>query len=242
MGKAMTWMPAGRFVDIFTGMVYDGGRTVSLHRTLGHCPVLAGQGAIVPLDNTEVLENGCPIPGSIEILLVVGADGHFEMVEDDGTGSDLKEMRLTRTIISFDQSSGVLTIEPPSEPLVQSREWSVRLVAYTPKGLVSARSDGKDVPVKITDGSNLHLGSVSSNAPIIINLGSQSPQLDRNDTKSRIFALLDGAQMDQDWKLTIWKTIKKDLPLNLLISDLSSMEVDMPVYDAIMEILLADAR
>ncbi len=245
LGKAVTWFPPGRFVDVFTGQVYDGDRIVSLHRTLDKTPVLAPEGAIVPLDGAMTLENGCPIPKSIDVMVVVGADGHFEMVEDDGTGSDIKGIDFARTIFTFDQSSGTITIEPPSKPLVESRDWSIRLISLTPKTSITVNVHGKKIPIKsekLENGTLVHLGSIPSSKTIMINLNVQNPQLDKKDVNVALFPLLDAAQMRQVVKQAVWKLLEKRPTLNVLLSELESMDVDPPVLEAILELLLAESR
>ena len=69
------------------GWATTGGRELLLHRDLTTIPVLARAGAIVPLDAAEVPANGAGQPCALEVLVVVGADGTFEIVEDDGTGT-----------------------------------------------------------------------------------------------------------------------------------------------------------
>ena len=86
LGRVQAYIPKGRHVDIFTGVVYDGNRELTLYRPLSNPPVLAREGSIVPLDGSAVPTNNCANPRSYEILLVVGADGHFEIFEDDGYG------------------------------------------------------------------------------------------------------------------------------------------------------------
>ena len=50
LGKAKGWLPPGRWVDIFEGLVYEGDRVLSFYRSLDKYPVFAKEGAIIPLD------------------------------------------------------------------------------------------------------------------------------------------------------------------------------------------------
>ena len=80
--KVKVWVPPQRHVDLFTGFVYDGDRELDMYRTIDHVPVLAPEGSIVPLDGDLAPENGCHNPVSLEVLVVVGHDGRFRIVED----------------------------------------------------------------------------------------------------------------------------------------------------------------
>merc|ERR1712093_494932 len=64
----------------FSGTVYDAGE-IEMFRTLGEIPVLAREGSIVPLDVNP--SNGCLRPDEFEVLVVVGKDGRFELVEEE---------------------------------------------------------------------------------------------------------------------------------------------------------------
>ncbi|KAF2253828.1 glycoside hydrolase family 31 protein [Trematosphaeria pertusa] len=153
LAATKAWLPPGRFADIFTGLVYDGGRELQLHRPLHLTPVLAPEGAIIPLDAAHRPKSGSPNPEALEILLVVGADGSFDLIEDDGTGTSVDDggfqivesnnletqaseaVRFITTPITYKQSVGVIKIGPtypahdPSIP--KSRDWKIRLIAHT---------------------------------------------------------------------------------------------------------------
>ena len=44
LGAVRAWLPPGRWTDVFTGLVYRGGTTITLHRDLETIPVLAPAG------------------------------------------------------------------------------------------------------------------------------------------------------------------------------------------------------
>ena len=92
-GRVRAWLPAGTWVDIFTGVVYDGDRELSLHRGDGSIPALLRAGGILPLAAADELD-ATSNPERFEILLAPGADGEFDLVEDDGAGRDLDTIRV----------------------------------------------------------------------------------------------------------------------------------------------------
>ncbi|CAA9957897.1 Alpha-xylosidase [Pyrenophora teres f. maculata] len=162
-GAEKIWLPAGRYVDIFTGIVYNRSGELTVHRPLNHVPVFAKEGSIIPLDAAYRPVSGSPNPPGLEILLVVGADGAFTLIEDDGTGhlvddcgfslishddttttttsssSDSADDTVTfiSTPITYKQSTGVLKIGPtspdPSTSVPKHRSWKIRLLAHTPQ-------------------------------------------------------------------------------------------------------------
>ncbi len=89
MGSVKAWLPPnGRHVDIFTGTVYDGGRMLNVYRQLDDYPVFAHEGSIIPLDAAEVPANGGPNTKEYEVIVVVGQDGKFSIIEDLGDDPD----------------------------------------------------------------------------------------------------------------------------------------------------------
>jgi alpha-glucosidase (family GH31 glycosyl hydrolase) len=156
LGAAKLWLPAGKYVDIFTGVVYNRKGELQVHRPLHLTPVLAPEGSIVPLDGAWRPKSGSPNPESLEILVVVGADGSFTLLEDDTTGThvddggfsmielddegiesstDENNVKFVSTPITYKQSTGVLKIGPADDKnnvVPKKRDWKIRLLAYTP--------------------------------------------------------------------------------------------------------------
>lgn len=158
-GAAKLWLPAGRYVDIFSGIVYSRKGELQVHRPLNLMPVFAPEGAIIPLDGARRPKSGSPNPDSLEVLIVVGADGAFTLLEDDGTGTHVDDggfslvdaadlestdenVSFSQTPITYKQSTGVIKIgptSPPSSSIPASRTWTVRLLAHTPAHPASIR-------------------------------------------------------------------------------------------------------
>ncbi|MCI9504741.1 MAG: alpha-xylosidase [Clostridia bacterium] len=80
--KKDVWFPKGVWTDIFTGERYEGGKTVTVRRTLENIPVFARAGAVLPLDE-ELAGNGCPLPRTLRVKAFCG-NGMFELYEDSG--------------------------------------------------------------------------------------------------------------------------------------------------------------
>ena len=76
------YIPSGRWTDIFTGRIYSGDKKIKLFRDEASIPVLAKEGAIIPLypENTG---NSTENPSLLELWLYRGC-GSFDLYEDDG--------------------------------------------------------------------------------------------------------------------------------------------------------------
>ncbi len=82
MGSVKAWIPEGRWTDIFNLKSYNGSKAVELYRETSEMPVLAKEGAIIPLSADE--GNTCKNPESLEIWAFSG-NGSFVLTEDDGS-------------------------------------------------------------------------------------------------------------------------------------------------------------
>lgn len=106
-GSVEAWIPEGRWVDIFTGQAYSGEKRITLFRDINTIPVLAKEGAIIPLSADE--GNTCENPECLEIWAFTG-NGSFCLVEDNGK-TDCEEHRaVTKLDISFDGSRLTFTV------------------------------------------------------------------------------------------------------------------------------------
>lgn len=89
MGSVDAWLPHGRWTDIFTNQSYKGEKQLTLFRDLDTIPVLAREGAIIPLSADK--GNKTDNPESFEIWAYSG-NGSFTLVEDNSK-TDYNEHR-----------------------------------------------------------------------------------------------------------------------------------------------------
>ncbi|MEO7259687.1 MAG: DUF5110 domain-containing protein [Jatrophihabitantaceae bacterium] len=138
LGAVTGWLPPGTWVDIFTELVYDGGREIRLHRGPDTIPVLAPAGAIVALDAAELPGNTAgENPAALEVLVVVGSDGSFDLVEDDGVGPGNEPDRRVHTPLRFTQAGGMLEVGPAEGNtgcLPARRSWTLTFLACQAAG------------------------------------------------------------------------------------------------------------
>lgn len=247
LGRVRAWLPPGRHVDVFTGAVYDGDRELWMHRPLSGYPVLAGQGAIVALDAAGEPLNGGRNPQAVEVIVVVGADGSFELLEDDGSGTGVADAVWARTPIAFDQGEGTVRIGPTSgaiDVVPPSREWTLRLPGLRTCSPVPVSLDGQLRMVEAQvgpEGSVLSLGVVPAGALVVAELGVD-PQLAITDGPARIYPIVDDAQIGFTLKADIWAVVTADAPLGVRVGRLRALDLDDVLLDAVLEYLLADSR
>jgi len=249
VGSVRAWLPEGVWVDLLSGLRYTGGRSVVMHRDLSSIPVLARAGAIVPLTAELVPGNATDNPSALEVLVVIGANGSFDMIEDDGTGSGLDEETVARTPILFVQASGSLTVGPAAGAtgcLPDLRSWRITFVGTDAvvDDRISVSIDDASGTGTITTETGRVSVTVDDIAPtraLRVSVGPE-PAPEPNDVAGRIFALLDRAHIEYEAKKDIYALATSDRPLAVRMSHLQALGLDRPLESAVSEILLASAQ
>ncbi|GAB7346945.1 hypothetical protein MBLNU459_g2006t2 [Dothideomycetes sp. NU459] len=239
--RTRAWLPPGRWVDFFSGIVYDGDRELYIHRDLHEYAVFCCEGAIIPLDGAQTPGNGGDNPECVEIVVVVGADGSFDLLEDDGSGSTVEDVKFSSTRITFSQDEGLLTIDPGSSS--QKREWKVKFLSLAFTGNIKAQIDGNDAALHLsTDKSGTCVSlKTPSSGKVKIRVGENS-QLANTDVSQHVFKILHEAQMDYNHKSSIWNALEAKAPFNNRLSRLQGLNPGEDLLGAISEIVLADGR
>lgn len=111
LSKTVVWLPEGRYTDIFTNKIYQGNRYVTMFRDWDSIPVLAKEGAIIPLSMDE--GNKTDNPRKLKIKIYRG-NNSFELYEDDGYTNDYQngKFALTKYSVAEDKGTVSFTIMP----------------------------------------------------------------------------------------------------------------------------------
>ena len=102
MAGVMTWIPEGRYTDIFTGRIYSGNHYVKMYRDIEYIPVLAKEGAIIPLDAND-RTNDCSNPKELEVLIYRG-NNTFTLYEDDGETLSYQDGAYCKTAFTVEEN------------------------------------------------------------------------------------------------------------------------------------------
>lgn len=141
----------------------------------------------------------------LEIIMLMGKDGFFELVEDNGNGSSEDEISFARTPIRYEQSTGQLVISSTSGALVEAREWSIKALAFSGGSEPTATLGGHSLTLRaerVESTVTVHLGKASSNEGIVVSFGAD-PTLARNPAADIIKRVLEDAQISFATKLDI---------------------------------------
>jgi alpha-D-xyloside xylohydrolase len=104
------YLPAGsQWYDFHTGKVYEGGQRISATTPLSRMPLFVRAGSIIPtgpdIQYTDQLLNA-----PLTLLVYTGADGAFELYEDDGRSYAYEGGAWSRIPMNYDAAAGTLTI------------------------------------------------------------------------------------------------------------------------------------
>ena len=104
------YLPAGaRWFDFYTGAVHEGGRAVEAAAPLARLPLFVKAGSIVPIG--PAIQYTGEKPGApITLYVYRGADGSFELYEDDGLTYGYEHGAYSRIPIRYDTATDTLTI------------------------------------------------------------------------------------------------------------------------------------
>ncbi len=223
-----TWLPDGEWIDFFSGLRYTGGRHVTLYRGVESLPVLARAGAIVPLTTPDAL--GVGNPEALELAVFAGADGAFELYEDD----DALDPRAVTTRLTWSDADGVLTIHPAQGDLdvvPASRTYTVRIVGV--EACEADRPSTHEAGVL-----TVPLGAVDTAAGTAVRL-TALPRKASNRELDRLEAFLYGADIGTLVKESLWEKMSAEPTFARRMMVLESIELDAPLRGVVAEILLA---
>ncbi|KAL4988106.1 glycosyl hydrolases family 31-domain-containing protein [Aspergillus falconensis] len=258
LASVKAWLPPrGRFVDIFSGTVYDGGRGIILYRPVDKYPVLAPEGSIVTLARETYPGNGCLNPSGIEALVIVGKDCQASLIEDttDDYFQLFKESNAhdpgsqIEWTIKLEQNTGVLTARIPVGKL-NLCFLGMDIIPQSFKVLVDG-SDLTDEGVDVQLGRycnmpclSVYFSGFDSLLPttITIRLGP-NPQLGVLDPTARLEELIRGYQIEVRMKDQLWNAIEEEKghPLSM-ISSLLALGYDEAIVGPLIELIAADSR
>ena len=154
MGSVEAWIPEGRWTDIFTLRSYVGNKKVELFRETETIPVLAKEGAIIPMSADE--GNSSSNPENFEIWAFSG-NGEFVLKEDDGSVDFKNHTASTKFEISYENDKVSFTVnaaEGDASVVPQKRNYTVRVRDLT--------VDGKELVFEIRDADITEAHTVSA--------------------------------------------------------------------------------
>lgn len=245
--KVTAWLPDGKWYDIYTGLMYDGGRVIDLYRDLKSIPVFAKAGAILPftdeISGVEATKN----PISLRLKVYAGANGAFELYEDDNETCAYEKDDCVKTRFQYQEKEQAEFVIYPSignqQLIPERRSYVVELTGFqeAAKDKVTVLKAGKQV--KASTSYEVKKQAVIVQIPETdisqeIRIGIDCMYIQKeNKVVEHCFAFLNQAEISFLLKDQIYNLIKNEKRIPVLISELSTMGLEEHLYGALMELL-----
>lgn len=110
LSRQPVWLPAGEWFHFFSGEALQGGGWRDVYGTLDDIPVYARAGAIVPLAEAEGWAD-TGNPAGLHVYIFPGANGHFELYEDDGVSNAYLDGQSALTPMTLEWSGEALKLQ-----------------------------------------------------------------------------------------------------------------------------------
>lgn len=137
----------GGWYDFWTDQYREGGKTHAVEATLERIPVHARAGSIVPLG--PVVPSTADAKGNdITLMVYAGADGRFELYEDEGTNYGYEKGAFSIIAITWTDAARTLHLAAPQgrfPGMLRQRRFTVKRIAPGGAKEVSVAYSGKAV-------------------------------------------------------------------------------------------------
>lgn len=239
------WIPEGKWYDIFSGLKYDGGRMLELYRSLEDIPVLAKEGAIIPLTDLTEYTNSVENPKELAVKIVPGKKNAFILMEDTGDTCKDKEENWAQTKLEWINENEFI-IHPANgnlDVIPKRRTWKMEFYGIVDVDNLEVTVGGKAIETERIYDEKRHICQV--NIPetevteqITISF-SKGYLLRENNKPAEIFALLYQAKIEYEVKEKIYAYMKEGKTSNEMLGIIQAMHLPDSVYGMLSEVLLA---
>ena len=216
LAEVEVWLPKGRWTDIYTGTIYEGDKKIKMYRGLESIPVLAKEGAIIPLA-TDDRNNDCSNPKDMTVRIYRGTNT-FELYEDDGESNEFKNGNYAITKFRVREAVRDVTFEiKPAEgncsTLPLRRNYTLVFEDITAADSISVTSKGKDVKFDVAYKGGktiITLKGITPKQGVEIALTEITARANR-DKKEQIIDLVTKYQLGVNMKLLKFNSFVKDI-------------------------------
>ena len=138
------YLPTGSdWYNFFTGEKLAGGQTIKADAPLSQMPLFVKAGAIIPTGAAiQHVDEGLNTPLTLNVY--TGANGNFEIYEDDGRSTKYEQGEWSRIPVSYDDATGTVTIGDrigAFTGMAKERKISVRFISGANKDAANFDAD-----------------------------------------------------------------------------------------------------
>ena len=249
VAEVNVWLPEGLWYDIYTGMMYEGNRELKMYRSLASVPVLAKAGSIIPrtdeIKSKEVITN----PKKLRIAVCTGANGSFELYEDDNETCAYENGECVKTHFSYienndleftvNKADGDLSFIPEKRSYIvdfyglkntSDEQVTVQIEDILVESKVSYNGDMQILSVQIPE--------VCAGQKVIIKINKKQ-RSENNKVIEKCFEFLNQAEIDFWMKEQIYFLITKENRIPVVLAHLQKMELEKDLMGVLIEIITA---
>lgn len=243
MGKCDMYLPEGLWFDYFTARAYKGDRNIKVFRAIDEIPVFVKAGAVIPraiLEKHNETEN----PKSLQIDIFPGADGGFDLYEDDGETLDYEYGKGAHTKMSFTwgEMSEFIVSKPVGDlsNIPEKRNFTLRFRKIADCKSLRVLLDGKECEFeKEYSGTDLTIRVFDVCGELRVELGSV--EMLKNDSSRDADSFLRKAKIGHSQKQKLGEILREGEGFEAkLLLELARDEYDRGFAEAMTEIVLAD--
>lgn len=246
--KVKVWLPDGVWYDIYTGMIYQGGRVLDMYRGLDSIPVLAKAGAILPFTDEISGVQAVHNPESLRIKVFAGADGKFELYEDDNETCNYENGKYAITEMTYIEAEGVFSISPVKGErslIPEQRSYVIELAGYQYESVDNIRVtvDGEqlDVNTSYDSGKQAVIVTIPETdiEKTIKIYAAKELRTKGNRIVERSFDFLNKAEIEFALKDKLYSLVKSGKSISVMMAEINAMEIEKNLEGAMIEILSA---
>ena len=143
------WFPEGKWYDMASGQLIEGGKCMTLNYTVAENPYFARAGAIIPMNPSTVksLQEPC---NTLVLTFIPGADGELSLYEDDGISKNYADNYATTKVVKRSDANNITVVisarEGSYNGAADKRKYELRFPAQMPPK--SVKINGIEVEYK----------------------------------------------------------------------------------------------
>lgn len=165
LSRSVAWLPKGDWYDYFHGEYFAGDGWYATYGTLRDVPVFARAGGIVP-EGPMVGWGGVDVPDSLSVQVFPGADGSFDLYEDEGNTNFYLDGAYAVTPMrqKWGGDQAVVTIGPAHGAvnlLPARREVKLVFRGFAPVDIINATLNGATISVEHAYNAEMHTLTLS---------------------------------------------------------------------------------
>lgn len=235
------WLPEGDWFDFFTGQHYKGGRKIKVYRNLDSIPVFVKAGGMVPLAE-DYSDSHLHNPKTLELLVMNGADGGFDLYEDRGDAVADEEPVITHFAFKAGRTAELtITVEGESEGIIPADRGYEVHIKGTDIPLHIALSDGiafeqsydakkKELTVSFSAGNC---------RSIRMEIETSTADIAAPEKKQIIYNILHKTQLPYAMKTEVYEAVLEEGDPVRLLGKLHEIELPPTLEGALVEQVIA---